>query len=207
MSALAITAITNFLLACQVFLLAGMLIGSEKTVGSAAWFWSLTILLLGTSALLGGIDHGFVEPLGQTRGRVILERSNWSVLGLMTLCMWMTLARQFFSPQVQKWILVLAVVQFILFVVLVITVGQFLVVIVNYAPVMLLFLIMNIIGLKNGTGSWPMIAGIVIMFIASGLQALGVDTFSPLDRNGLYHVVAMVGVVFLYIGGIQLGVG
>src|ERR1035437_3972672 len=39
--------------------------------------------------------------------------------------------------------------------------------------------------------------------VASGIQAASVDVFSPLDRNGLYHLLSMVGVAFLYLGGMQ----
>jgi hypothetical protein len=49
-----------------------------------------------------------------------------------------------------------------------------------------------------------MVAGILILFAASGIQAAGVDVFMPLDRNGLYHLLSMLGVVFLYCGGVRL---
>ena len=49
-----------------------------------------------------------------------------------------------------------------------------------------------------------MIAGILILFLAAAIQAAGINTFTPLDRNGLYHVVSMIGVVFLHRGGMRL---
>jgi intracellular septation protein A len=67
-------------------------------------------------------------------------------------------------------------------------------VILNYAPVVLLFLAMNILGLRQGTGSMQMIIGILILSAASAIQA----------HNGLYHVVSVFGVVFLYLGGATL---
>src|SRR5687767_14184634 len=97
---LAVTSITNFILACVVFLLAGMLLALPKARGSAAWFWSLTLLILGASALLGGIDHGFFEVHGQLPIRRVLERTNWVLLGLLTATVLATAARQFFSPAV-----------------------------------------------------------------------------------------------------------
>jgi hypothetical protein len=77
-------------------------------------------------------------------------------------------------------------------------------VILNYAPVVLLFLAMNILGLRQGTGSMQMIIGILILSAASAIQAIGWDRLSPLDHNGLYHVVSVFGVVFLYLGGATL---
>jgi hypothetical protein len=67
-----------------------------------------------------------------------------------------------------------------------------------------LLLVMSFIGLRSGRGSRQMVAGILILFAASGIQASGVDVFTPLDRNGLYHLVSMIGVAFLYLGGVQL---
>jgi hypothetical protein len=69
---------------------------------------------------------------------------------------------------------------------------------------MLLLLVMSLTGLRSRRGSPQMVAGILILFAASGIQAAGVDVFSPLDRNGLYHLLSMVGVAFLYFGGTQL---
>jgi hypothetical protein len=69
---------------------------------------------------------------------------------------------------------------------------------------MLLLLVMSLIGLRSGIGSAQMVAGILILFAASGTQAAGLDVFRPLDRNGLYHLVSMIGVAFLYLGGVQL---
>lgn len=207
MTALVVTAVTNFILAGQVLFFAGWLLGRKQTIGSAAWLWGLTMALLGLSALLGGIDHGFVEPQGDTAGRLIFQRSYWGVLGLMTFCLLLTISRQFFPASMQTPVLILGIVQLIVFLILEIALGQFLVIILNYAPIMLLFLIMHLIGLKSSSGSWQMIVGIVVMFVASALQALGIDTFSPLDRNGLYHIVAMVGATFLFWGGLLLKTG
>jgi hypothetical protein len=63
---------------------------------------------------------------------------------------------------------------------------------------------LSVRGLPQGTGSWPMVVGILVLLVASGAQALGVDPPRVLDENGLYHVVAMVGVVFMYQGGTRL---
>ena len=63
---------------------------------------------------------------------------------------------------------------------------------------------MSFIGLRSGRGSPQMIVGILILFSASGIQAAGVDVFTPLDRNGVYHLVSMIGVAFMYFGGVQL---
>ena len=67
MTAQAITSITDFLLAAEVFFLAGRMSGRPKDRFSAAWYFSGVLLLLGVAALLGGIDHGFFEPTNMPR--------------------------------------------------------------------------------------------------------------------------------------------
>ena len=91
-----------------------------------------------------------------------------------------------------------------MYTVLVFLTDNFLVVILNYAPVMILFLILNFVGLFSQNGSGIMIIGLLLSFVASVVQALGVDWFSPLDGDGLYHVILMVSVFFLYRGGLLL---
>jgi hypothetical protein len=202
MTALAITAITDFLLASEAFFLAGRLSSKPKDRFSAAWYFSGVLLLLGIAALLGGIDHGFFQPANLPR--YIIQRSDWIVLGGVTFCLLMTTARQFWAPAVQRIALIVAMVQFAVDTVAVLWVDSFAAVILNYAPVMLLLLVMNFAGLRSGTGSRHMVAGILILFAASAVQAVRVDVFSPLDHNGLYHFLSMIGVAFLYAGGVKL---
>jgi len=202
MNALAITSITNFVLAGEVFFLAGMLVQKPKARFSSAWFWSGMIVLLGLATLIGGIDHGFFEGPGLPR--YCIQRLTWIVLGAMTFFLLMTIAKQFFSRKVQRLFLIFGIVQFTADTIAVLLIDSFLVVILNYTPVMLLLLVMSLVDLKNGPGSRNMIAGILILFVASAIQALGIDIFNPLNRDGLYHLVSMAGIIFMYLGGRHL---
>jgi hypothetical protein len=204
LSALAVTSITNFILACETFFLAGLFFAKPKSKASAAWFWGWSLLAIAVSALVGGIDHGFFEIHGQTPIRKTIEHTNWLLIGLLTLTGFLTATRQFVRPAWQKTFYAIAIAQFAIYATLVFLANNFLIVMLNYAPVMLWLLIGNIIGVKNGTGSAAMIAGILLAFLASGIQAAGVDAFSPIDRNSLYHFGMMASVVLLYLGGLKL---
>ena len=204
MTNLSITAITNFALACEAFFLAGLLARGSRARFSPAWFWTGMMFLLGLSALLGGVDHGFFEAQGLPRYGI--QRTNWIVIGGVTFFVLLTTAAQFFSRRTQRVFVVAGVVQLIGYSVGVLLAGTFTLVIVNYVPVLLLMLGMNIAGLKRGSGTWPMIAGIVILFAASAVQAVGVNVFDPLNASGMYHVLLMLAVVFLYQGGVRLRV-
>lgn len=202
MDALSITAITNFTLAAEVFFLAGMLMQRPKARFSAAWYWSGAMTLLGLAAVLGGIDHGFVEAQGLPR--YAIQRSNWVVLGAMTFFILMTAATQYMSARAVRFFMFFGLVQFGANTVAVFLADSYLVVILNYAPVMLWWLAMNVIGLKHGTGSWGVVIGTLIVMLASVLQFLHVNVFYPLDYNGLYHLVSMAGVAILCVGAMQL---
>jgi hypothetical protein len=197
-----VTAVTNFALAGEVFGLAALSAKRKKARFSAAWFWSGFLTLLGAGALLGGIDHGFLEPYELPR--YWIQRSTWIVLGAMTFCLLVATARQFFPPSLQRIALAAAIAQFAASTVVSLLMDSFLNVVLNYVPAMFLLAGMNVAGLKRGAGSPDVIAGILVLFAASGVQAAGFDALSPLDHNGLYHVISMMGVVFLYRGGTRL---
>jgi len=202
MTSAALTSLTDFALAAETLIFAALVLRRPKQRFSAAWYWGGTMLLLGIGALMGGIDHGVFEPAHWPRYGI--QRGNWVVLGAMTFCLLMTIGQQFFPPGLRRVLPAIATAQFAVDTVAVLTIDSFLDVVLNYAPVMLLLLAMSIAGLRNGSGSQAMIAGIVVLFTASGIQAAGVDTFTPLDHNGLYHVVSMAGVALLYRGGLRL---
>ena len=204
MTALAVTAITNFILAGEVFFLAGLLFGRRPASRSAAWFWALAMLFVGLSALLGGIDHGFFETYGDTPIRNTIEHANWILIGLLTLWAFITTILQFMPERLQQPLFIVAGVQLAIYTVVSILIDNFLVVLINYAPIMLFLLVMNFVGLKDGSGSWAMIVGIILSFAASGLQAAGIDVFTPFDRNSLYHFGMMLAVVLFYQGGVKL---
>jgi hypothetical protein len=205
MDTLAITSITNFLLAAELFFLAGLMVRTPKARFSAAWFWAGAMLALATSALIGGIDHGFVEPAGMSRYWV--QRPNWIVVGLVTFCMLLAMSRQFLAPRWQGPVLVLGTIQLIAFAILVLQVDDFRIVIADYLPVMLLLLALSVRGTRHGGGSWPMVAGILLLLAASIAQLVRVNVFSPVSGDGLYHLISMAGVVFMYWGGQRLKVG
>jgi len=202
MSTLAITSVTNFLLAGEVLFLAGRLVQAAQKRYSASWYWAGMLLLLGLASLAGGIDHGFFEPAHQPR--YWIQRLTWVLLAGMTFCLLQSTAKQFFTPRWQRIVLRLGVAQSAAVTAVMLLVDNFLVVIVNYAPVMLVLLVVNTLGLRDGTGSRNITTGLLVMAAASAVQQFGPDAFSPLDHNGLYHLMAMAGVIFLYRGGREL---
>ena len=142
----AVTAITDFLLSAQAFFLAGRMSTRPMDRFSASWYFSGVVLLLAVAAFLGGIDHGFVQPANMSR--YAIQRSDWIVLGGVTFCLLMTTAKQFFPPMAQRVAGIVAVLQFVGYAVAVLLAHSFAVVILNYSPIMLLFLAILLRGMK-----------------------------------------------------------
>ena len=203
MTPLAVTALTDFILAGEGLFLAGLLIARPKARYSAAWFWQIALLLLALSAFLGGVDHGFVQPLGETHARRAVHHATWIVIGLMTVATVLTIAEQFLGRW-RRAAYAAAVVQFAAYLVAIPIVDSYAVVIVNYVPVMLWSLVCNVRGLRDGSGTWPMILSIVVALLSSAAQALNWRLSDVIDRNGVYHLGMMVAVWLSYKGGLRL---
>ncbi|MCU0845805.1 MAG: hypothetical protein MUC76_12865 [Spirochaetes bacterium] len=205
MTPLALTAITNFLWASEAFFLAGVLFGQMDSFMGPYGIWAVSITLMGMGALLGGIDHGFFEPISRDwKGRMVMQKLSWIVAGAMTFTIVVVCAMRFFPDRYGNLVIAIGAAQLCIFLALIFRTDKFLVVVVNYAPVMLVFLGLNIHGLSSGTGSLNLVIGLVIAFIASAIQVAKVNLFRPLDWNGLYHLLMMVATVFFYLGGIDL---
>ncbi len=205
MTPLALTAITNFLWASEAFFLAGMLFGRMDAFMGPYGIWAASMALMGAGALLGGIDHGFFESIGREwKGRMVMQKLSWIVTGAMTFSIVLVCALRFVPEAYSGTLIAAGALQLCVFLILIFRTDKFLLVVVNYAPVMLLFLGLNIYGLSTGTGSPNLIIGIIIAFIASAIQVTKVNIFHPLNWNGLYHLIMMVATLFLYMGGLDL---
>ncbi len=195
---------TNVAWAGEALAAGGYLLARAGPLPSAAGWWALALLSMGVAALIGGIDHGFFEPDGATPAHAALARAKNIAAGVFPLFVLLTAGRQFFGGTAQVIFLVVGLVQLGVFVAAVLLTDSFLVVILDYAPAVLLLLVTSILGLSSGAGSWQMVVGLALGIGASVVQALGVDALSPLDRNGLYHVVLMAATVFLFLAGLSL---
>ncbi len=202
MTALQLTALTDFILAALAFFCAGALAARPAQPRSAGWYWRGAMFCLALAALLGGIDHGFFEETALPR--MPIQRGTWVVVGLMTSALLLTLGAQFLSPARQGLVRAVAAVQLLAYLLAIAVVDSFIVVVINYLPVILAMLAFNLRGMRKGSGHWTLALGIAVLLLASTVQALGYDGFSPIDHNVLYHLISMPGVVLLYVGSRHL---
>ncbi len=203
MTDLALSALTDTILACEIFFLAGLSFRAGLAARSAAGVWAVTLFLMGTATLLGAIDHGYFESIGHPAhaGLVIATRVT---VALASLVMLMSTAKQFLPGPWGLAVTGIGVLGFAATAWVVAVLDNFLVVIANYSVVLIFALILHLLGLRSGRGSLAMCAGIVLTIAASLLVPLGIEGPSWLGLYGTYHVALMPAVFFLYLGGRHL---
>ena len=195
-----VTAITNFAAAGEAFLAAGFLLGRTPKLASAQGFWAAAMLCFAVGFLLGGIDHGFFEPKGNTTSRLVVQKISWFFGGAAYL---ITL-RYFNTQMAASGAFCFCRIG---------TAGR----IPHLQPnpslpsgydqlhsVLLVLFILNLIWLSSGSGSLYMVFGIAASVLAARFEAIGIDAFTPIDRHGDYHLVMMAAVALFFGAFFQL---
>jgi hypothetical protein len=170
---LMVTSLTDFVLAGEILFLAGMTVVRAKARYSAAWYWSVLLLLFGIAAMAGGIDHGFFEPAHLPR--YAIQRFTWLLLAGMTFNLLMTASRQFLPSRVQPLLLCIALIQFFIAAIAILMVDSFVVIVANYIPVLLFFLILNQLHRRDGKRSRELTTGWGNLPLPGRLEANGLD--------------------------------
>lgn len=200
LSELALSALTDVILASLQALAAGLLFRPGLRVMSAAGLWAWTMTLIAVVFLVGAIDHGFFEPVGHPLHPTLMS-VNRALVAVVSFLMIAVAAVRFLGPQARRVVLALGAIGNAAVVVLVFLSDNFFIVIAGYSTALLLLLVLSIAGLRRGTGSPAMIAGIVITFVASALPLVGYEGIAGLGIYATYHIALMPAVVAFYLAG------
>lgn len=165
--------------------------------------WISVFIFLAIGALFGAIAHGFKMD----------EKTNnllWQPLFLsLGLAVSLFAAGAFYDvkkPDMPKsTIPVLIALGFLFYLVTVFVPGSFLVFILYEAVVMIYALVVYLLlAVRNKLkGAWWMVSGIFISIAAAAIQAtesLSLTLIWEFDHNGIFHLVQMVGILFLVNG-------
>ncbi|GEO80570.1 DUF6962 family protein [Pararhodospirillum oryzae] len=200
LSELALSALTDVILASFQAFAAGLLFRPGLRRGSAAGLWAWTMTLVAVAFLIGAVDHGFLEPIDHPFHPFLMS-VNRAVIALAAFLMVAVAAVRFLGPRVRRAVLTLAGVATAVVVVLVFLSDNFFIVIGCYSVALLLLLGLNVAALPRGTGSPAMIAGILITLGASALPLVGFQGIAGLGIYATYHVTLMPAVVAFYLAG------
>ncbi|MBL4568870.1 MAG: hypothetical protein JKY69_04200 [Flavobacteriaceae bacterium] len=194
---LQLVSITDFILAIECLFLSGILFGKINLKSSPTMLLALFLFFAGMAAFFGGIDHGFFQPINL---RYYPRTFTYLSIAFGTFFLFRYTVTTFFSKKLFKTFNIIMYGQLIAFVISSFLYHNFLLVIANYAPVLLLFFVMQLINRKEGKSNGKLILFCITMFAATCVQMSGIQISALVNSDSLFHLIAMLGYFFFYFG-------
>jgi len=197
---------TDILLAIVTFVLGRRLFRlSPRGRPRAVRLWGWTFVWLTIAAAVGGTYHGAAALVSPLVSEILWRVTIYSI-GLADASI---LAALVFARAPVRWhraLLGLLALKLALFVAWTIADDTFATVIYDYAPSLVVVLVVALSGFvrTRSPGSGWIAAGIVVSFAAAAVQLGGRGFHRHFNENDLYHVVQMVAMILLYRGGREL---
>lgn len=201
------TAATDAVLAVMALAAAIYLkrIGKQNRWKTGLWVW--VFYLLSLAAILGAVTHGFM--MSDELRAFLWHPLNLS-LGLLVALFVAGSAYDITSEVTARRILFIMLGLGAGFFSLTLVWPDSFIVFIIYEAAALVFALAGYVwlwGKKHMAGSGQMATGILITIVAAGVQAhnsIVVDFIWQFDHNGVYHLIQMVGVIFL-VSGLRSG--
>ena len=200
------TMLTDYLLGALALVLAFRLFGAASESGQITTrLWAFGFVMTAVAAFVGGTYHGFIQMLPETVGRVC-----WKITLVSTgfasgslLCAAVMAA----TTGTLEWILLgVVVLKLLVFLEVVMTRDNFLLVVVDYGSALLAILLaawfLRPTGITPAAG-W-LAAGVGVSVVAGVIQAFRLAPHPKFNHNDLFHVVQMAAIYCLYRGGLLL---
>ena len=194
------TAITDAILALMAMAAAFYLrrIGRQDTWKAALWIWIFSFLAL--AATLGAIVHGFKIPQAH---KILLWYPLYLSLALVVALFSMALVRELWGEALARRILAPGLLAGAGFLAIMLFVYNSFLVFIVYETLAMLFALggYSYLAYKGRLkGAYLMVLGILLTILAAGVQASKALAFTfiwAFDHNGVYHIIQMLGVLFL----------
>jgi len=200
---LQLVSITDFILGALCLFLAGILFGKTHQffILKPSSKLILFVFFVGMAAFMGGLDHGFFQPIDQ---RFIPTTFTYLFIALATFFLFKYTIQIFFSEKTGKILSIIAYLQLAFFVLSSFYIHNFLLVIANYSPILMLFFTLNIIHLKSKKGNLYFILTCITIIVATLVQSLGFQISEFLNAETMYHIIAMIAYVIFYFGVVEI---
>ena len=164
--------------------------------------WSAALLACAIAAFAGGTYHGFLpwmdESLAAVLWRLTLLAIGWAAYAAVVATCLAHLAKH------QQTVIWIARLQFGIYVLAAIASGEFIVAIIDYSLAFVFVLVVHFRAWRNRDDrtALTVVGGVLVTFLAAGIQAAGLAPHEAFNHNDLYHVVQMVGTTLLYRGAL-----
>ena len=201
-----VTMLTDYLIFGQSMLLAWYLhrsIGDGKNQAKRFWTWAL--LAVGLASLFGGTYHGFSLVIPKHLNVYLWQATTMSI-GFVSCFMVVGTVLATVKPPWRNLLILVSAAQLLFYLGWMTAHDEFLYVILNYVPSMVLvFALQAIAFVTSRSGSEGFImSGIIVSFVGAGVQQSGFALHQHFNHNDLYHVIQMLGIYLLYRGALRL---
>jgi hypothetical protein len=194
------TALTDFGLAAQTGAYAVLLRRGARSRSDQLWIVALGAA--GVAALAGGLHHSFHPDSAPG-----IRKGSWQVVGIATglagAAMLAAGVHATVRPQQRPWWLAMTTGKAVIFGALNLANNDFRLIIADYASSMIGVLALMLLARKQRPGSRAIVLGILVSFLAAGVQMSGFSLHKHLNHNDLYHLVQALGFHLLYQGAHQ----
>jgi len=167
--------------------------------------WAAGFACFGLASLAGGTFHGFsmlftqaaLDELWRVTVYAIGLASFFLLTGTLSACI---------QPPVRKIVILIPYVQLIVYVFWMVTHDDFRSAIYDYAFTNLSIVVLQLYaGISRRAMSAPwLIGGVLVSFLAVGVQVNELALHRHFNHNDLYHVIQMVGMYLFYRGALTL---
>jgi len=167
------------------------------------WIWVFRMLALG--AFLGAISHGIGPYFHPRIGDLVWKFTTYSI-GIMSYFMVLTMLHHLFDYPIVlrlRWILIGLI---IIYIVIVSLNDNFINVIRFYLPLMVI-VVLGLLYTRltvNADGTNMIILGILISFVAAGVQQSRVVLHENMNYNDIAHFIQMVAMWCFYRGSLVI---
>ena len=196
-NALELVSISDFSLAIVCLFLAGLTLGNHKTNKSPDNALGFFILCGGLSAFMGGLNHGFFEPLDQSYYPKLLT---YIFAAGGTFCIFSYTIKVFTKGKVANILTIISYLQLDGFVLATFYIDNFILVIGNYAPILFFFFIMNVINFKKGKKEKYLTFFCIVMNLGTCVQLTKINISELIHSSTLFHVIILFGYIIMYYG-------
>jgi hypothetical protein len=165
-------------------------------------YWSFAFFALALSAILGGTYHGFFEILNPFQ-KTFLWKSTLILTGSVSLLLLLACAVATVKKKIQKIIVIFGIVKLLVFIGVIIFSNQFMLVIADYGLSLVIVTGLYIFGVNSAVTTAArnyIVIGVLISFIAAGVQLSGLTIHQHFNHNDLYHVIQIISLYYFYKG-------
>lgn len=200
---LQLSALTDIILACEFFLLAGLTFGANVTTSSARFAFGCYFGIMGLATMLGAIDHGFLEEPPHPAHPIMTFLTRATLLMASVVLLWAT-CREYLSVGVSRVLLALGGVVVAFVAVVIWSRDNFLLVAAPSVVVFLLMLGLSVWAAIRGYGNPLLTLGLVLTLSTAFILVSGTNGVFGLGLYGTLHVATMIAALVMFWGGLRL---